>query len=71
MDLHIGSKIKSLRLRSDLTQDELARRAGLTVRSSTDCLIAACALRNSLTVAHHDRDFDALTKISPLDVLRI
>ena len=30
MDLHIGSKIKSLRLRSDLTQDELARRAGLT-----------------------------------------
>ena len=48
-----------------------ARRAGLTVRSSTDCLIGACALRNSLSVAHHDRDFDALAKISPLEVQRI
>ena len=48
-----------------------ARRAGLTVRSSTDCLIGACALRNSMSVAHHDRDFDALAKISPLEVQRI
>lgn len=48
-----------------------ARRAGLTVRSSTDCLIGACALRNSLSVVHHDRDFDALAKISPLEVQRI
>lgn len=47
-----------------------ARRAGLTVRSSTDCLIGACALRNSLTVLHHDRDFDALARISPLQVRR-
>jgi len=30
VDLQIGSKIRGLRLRSDLTQDELARRAGLT-----------------------------------------
>ena len=30
MDLLIGPKIKNLRLRSDLTQDELARRSGLT-----------------------------------------
>ena len=48
-----------------------ARRAGLTVRSSTDCLIGACALRNSLTILHHDRDFDALASIAPLDVRRI
>jgi len=48
-----------------------ARRAGHTVRSGIDCLIGACALRHSLTVAHHDRDYDALAKISPLDVLRI
>ena len=48
-----------------------ARRAGHTVRSGVDCLIGACALRHSLTVAHHDRDFDALAKISPLDILRI
>lgn len=48
-----------------------ARRAGFTVRSSYDCLIGACALRNSLTILHHDRDFEALAKISPLDVRRI
>jgi len=48
-----------------------ARRAGLTVRSSVDCLIGACALRNSLTVLHLDRDFDALARISPLEVRRL
>lgn len=48
-----------------------ARRAGLTVRSGVDCLIAACALRSSLTVLHRDRDFDALARISPLDSRRI
>jgi predicted nucleic acid-binding protein len=45
-----------------------ARRAGLTVRSSVDCLIATCALRNGLTVAHCDRDFDLLARVSPLAV---
>ena len=44
-----------------------ARRAGLTVRSSVDCLIAACALKNSLTVLHSDRDFDALAQIAPFE----
>lgn len=48
-----------------------ARRAGFTVRSGTDCLIAACALRSSLTVAHCDRDFDALARIAPLEVRRL
>ena len=43
-----------------------ARRAGVTVRSGVDCLIAACAIRHGLTVLHHDRDFDALARISPL-----
>lgn len=45
-----------------------ARRAGLTVRSSVDCLIAACALRNGLPVLHDDRDFDHLATVSPLTV---
>ena len=48
-----------------------ARRAGFTVRSSVDCLIAACALRSSLSSLHRDRDFDALARVSPLDVRRI
>lgn len=51
-----------------------ARRAGVTVRSSIDCLIAACALRHHLTVVHCDRDYGRLatvvalaqTDISPL-----
>jgi predicted nucleic acid-binding protein len=44
----------------------VARRAGVTVRSSVDCLIAACALRNSLTVLHADRDFSNLARVSTL-----
>src|SRR2546425_1265446 len=45
-----------------------ARRAGVTVRSGVDCLIAACALRHKLTVLHIDRDFDAIARVSPLQV---
>jgi len=44
-----------------------ARRAGYTVRSGMDCLIAACALRHGLTVLHHDRDYDVLARVSALD----
>jgi predicted nucleic acid-binding protein len=43
-----------------------ARRAGRTVHSSVDCLIAACAVRHDLEVLHRDRDFGALAEISPL-----
>jgi predicted nucleic acid-binding protein len=43
-----------------------ARRAGLTIRSTQDCLIAACALRNDLEVVHIDRDFTALARICGL-----
>jgi len=48
-----------------------ARRAGVTVRSSVDCLIAACALRHGLTVLHCDRDFPSLARVSPLLQRRI
>ena len=47
-----------------------ARRAGDTIRSGADCLIAACALRNGLTVLHHDRDYGALARVSALKVQR-
>ena len=43
-----------------------ARRRGLTVRSSVDCLIAACALSSGLTVLHRDRDYPQLAKVSAL-----
>jgi len=48
-----------------------ARRAGFTVRSGVDCVIAACALRNGLTVAHHARDFASLARVSPLQVREV
>ena len=48
-----------------------ARRAGLTVRSGTDCLIAACAVRHGLELLHHDRDYDVIARVSPLQVRRI
>ena len=43
-----------------------ARSAGRTVRSSVDCLIAACALRSDLEVLHRDRDYAALAAVSGL-----
>ncbi len=43
-----------------------ARRGRVTVRSSADCLIAACAIRHDLEVLHRDRDFDAIAQISAL-----
>jgi predicted nucleic acid-binding protein len=49
----------------------MARRAGLTVRSGVDCLIAACALRHGLTVIHADRDFDLIARVAPLQQRRL
>ena len=49
----------------------VGRRAGLTIRSSVDCLIAACALRHGLTVIHQDRDFGAIAEVSPLHVREV
>jgi len=46
----------------------LARRAGITVRSSVDCLIAACAVRNDLDLLHRDRDFAVLARVASLRV---
>jgi predicted nucleic acid-binding protein len=48
-----------------------ARRAGFSVRSGVDCLIAACALRHSLTVVHVDRDFDLIARVAPLEQRRL
>jgi predicted nucleic acid-binding protein len=43
-----------------------ARRQGVTVRSSVDCIVAASALRHDLEILHQDRDFAALARVSPL-----
>ena len=42
-----------------------ARREGLTIRSSNDCLIAALALEHGALLVHNDRDFLALAQVEP------
>ncbi len=46
------------------------RRRGITIRSSVDCLIAAIAIHNSVPVWHRDRDFDAISSFTNLQILR-
>ena len=48
-----------------------ARRAGVTIRSGVDCLIATCAIRHGLPVLHHDRDFTLLAQVSRLEERRV
>jgi predicted nucleic acid-binding protein len=44
------------------------RRRGITIRTSTDCLIAAIALENGATIWHRDRDFDKIAQFTNLKV---
>jgi predicted nucleic acid-binding protein len=43
------------------------RRKGYTIRSSTDCLIAAIAIDNKVAVWHKDRDFDTIARYTALE----
>lgn len=43
-----------------------ARRAGRTIRSINDCLIAAVALRHGARIIHRDADFEAIATITDL-----
>lgn len=47
------------------------RRAGQTVRSLIDCLVAAMALRMDVAVAHRDRDFDVIEAHCGLQTLSL
>lgn len=38
---------------------------GLTIRSSNDCLIAACSIEAKEPLLHNDRDFDRIASIEP------
>ena len=44
----------------------LCRAQGIAIRRLNDCLIAAVAIRADATVLHRDRDFDALSRHTPL-----
>ena len=41
------------------------RRVGITIRSSTDCLIARVAIEYDLLLLHDDRDFEKLAEVVP------
>ena len=47
-----------------------ARRRGLTVRRSVDCVIAATCLEAGAEIFHNDRDFDAIARVSELAIYR-
>ncbi|WP_006246869.1 type II toxin-antitoxin system VapC family toxin [Mycolicibacterium tusciae] len=46
------------------------RRRGKSIRSMTDCLIAAVAIRHDATVVHQDSDFDVIAEMTTLDTAR-
>jgi predicted nucleic acid-binding protein len=45
-----------------------ARRAGVTIRKTLDCLIAAPCVRTGAPILHADADFDQLATCTPLQV---
>jgi hypothetical protein len=47
----------------------LGRRKGYTIRSSTDCLIAAVAIENGVPVWHQNRDFAAIARYTALEIV--
>jgi predicted nucleic acid-binding protein len=47
-----------------------ARRAGITIGKTIDCLIAAPCVRTGASLLHADADFDRLATCTPLRVFR-
>lgn len=47
-----------------------ARRAGVTISKTVDCLIAAPCVRTGASLLHADADFDRLATCTPLRVFR-
>jgi predicted nucleic acid-binding protein len=47
-----------------------ARRQGLTIRRTTDCLIAVVCIREGRPLLHRDADFDHLAEVSALELVK-
>ncbi|MDQ3753014.1 MAG: PIN domain nuclease [Actinomycetota bacterium] len=45
-----------------------ARRAGVTIRKTLDCLIAAPCVRDGVPLLHRDEDFDRLASCTELEI---
>ncbi len=48
-----------------------ARSKGATIRSTVDCLIAACAIVHRAGLVHNDKDYETIAKFSKLEVINI
>jgi|JI9StandDraft_1071089.scaffolds.fasta_scaffold194421_3 predicted nucleic acid-binding protein len=48
-----------------------ARKKGITIRSSIDCLISAIAIKHNATVVHLDRDYSQISQFTLLKEKRI
>ncbi len=48
-----------------------ARKTGVTIRSTIDCLIAASCVRTGTLLLHRDADFDRLASCTPLRARRV
>lgn len=48
-----------------------ARKTGVTIRSTVDCMIAAVCIRERVPLLHNDADFDRLADISELSTIRV
>ncbi|MPZ27996.1 MAG: PIN domain-containing protein [Micromonosporaceae bacterium] len=46
-----------------------ARRRGVTIRRTSDCLIAAVCVREQVPLLHADNDFDHLARVTELSVV--
>ncbi len=44
------------------------RKKGFTIRSSIDCLIAACAIESECSMLHNYRDYGFIAKVSALRI---
>jgi predicted nucleic acid-binding protein len=47
-----------------------ARREGMTIRRTADCLIAAVCVRDGRPLLHNDVDFDHIAVVSALEVVK-
>lgn len=48
-----------------------ARARGKTIRNTTDCIIAACAITNNVPLAQKDKDFVTIADLSDLELEKL
>jgi hypothetical protein len=48
-----------------------ARKSGVTIRGTVDCLIAAVCIREGVSLLHADADFDRLSQMTELATIKV